>query len=509
MNRGVPFWFNGTPAASYPALEEDITIDVAIVGGGMVGLQVAWRLRGSGFRVALFEARVIGRQATGRSTAKVTSQHHLKYDNLIRSVGEDRALVYAQSNKKAVAHIAELARLMEGQAGLEEKSACVFASNEDEVTQLESELRAAARLGLPAEIVSDMSLPFPATALLRYPAQYQFDPYRYMAGLATLVSDEIGVFEQSRVDDVNYGSPCLLSINGHKVKAGRVVLATQVPIVNDGLFFTKVFPFAHPLAAAPLPDSVPLEDGMFISAGAPTRSFRTAMRDGRKWLIAVGKEFKPGDPEQEREAIDDLRAWFGDAFAIRTLSHLWTNEDFRPMDGVAFVGAANSSRPNMMVATGFEAWGLTQGAVAADIIGAALLGVEHPAADLFGANRIRPLAGGRMFVVENTKAAGHMVRDRLLRRKVASVENIERGEGGIVSKDGEQLAVTRSEDGSLKALSAICTHLGCVVGWNAIDRTWDCPCHGSRFDETGNVLAGPAVSPLPRRDIAASTGSAE
>src|SRR5690606_34365488 len=125
---------------------------------------------------------------------------------------------------------------------------------------------------------------------------------------------------------------------------------------------------------------------------------------------------------------------------------------------------------------------------AADIIASTILGTEHPAADLLRANRVRPLAGGGTFVAENSKIAAHLVGDRLLRRKVVQVEDIGPGEGGVVSKKGKQLAVTRHQDGSLSAVSAVCTHLGCIVGWNATDRTWDCPCHGSRFDESGKVL---------------------
>jgi len=155
------------------------------------------------------------------------------------------------------------------------------------------------------------------------------------------------------------------------------------------------------------------------------------------------------------------------------------------------------------VATGFEAWGLSQGAVAADIIAARLLGQAHPADKLFEASRVKPLAGGPTFVSENTKAAGHLVGDRMLKLKVVPLAKIKPGGAGVINHKGDQLAVIRNPDGSLQALSAICTHMGCVVGWNETDRTWDCPCHGSRFDEHGNVLTGPARSPLEPRDAAA------
>lgn len=508
MKSGIPFWFDGAPSSSHPPLQEDMAVDVAIVGGGMVGLHLAWRLRGSGLRVALFEARQMGRQATGRSTAKVTSQHGMKYESLIRKFGEDHALLYAQANQQAVGTIADLARQMDGFAGLQEKPAYIYATSDEEVSQLERECAAALRLGLPAEIETHARLPFHTSALLRFSGQYQFDPYRYLLGLAALISEDVQLFEYSRVEDVTYGKPCSLSVNGNTVTAGTVVLATQMPIVNDGMFFTKAYPMAHPIAAVPCPDGLVL-DGMYISAGSPTRSLRSAGKGGREWLIVAGEEFKPGEPEQEQKTLADLKNWLTSTLGTSEITHLWTNEDFRSMDGAAFIGPASSSQPNMLVATGFEAWGITQGAVAADIIAATLLGQEHPAAKIFEASRLKPLAGGSTFVSENTKAAGHLVGDRVLKRKVVPLNRIEAGSGGVISHNGEQLAVMRGHDGSVSALSAICTHMGCVVGWNDTDRTWDCPCHGSRFDEHGEVLTGPARSPLKPRDLASSGETGE
>jgi len=499
MKSGIPFWLDEAPSTSYPPLAQDLAVDVAIVGGGMVGLHLAWRLSTIGLRVTLFEARRIGQQATGRSTAKVTSQNGLKYDSLIRNFGEDHALLYAQSNQLAVTNIADLARKMDGMAGLEQKSACVLATTVQETERLETECAAALSLGLPATIDRNARLPFHTEAQLTFAGQYQIDPYRYLVGLAGFVAGRVELFENSRVDNVRYGQPCALEVNGRTVTAGTVVLATQIPIVNDGMFYAKAFPMAHPILAAPKPEGLEL-DGMYISAGKPTHSFRTATKGGQEWLIVGGDEYRPGEPAQERQAVEDLLAWVASTFGIKTVSHLWTNEDFRPMDGAAFIGPVSSSQPNMLVATGFEAWGLSQGAVAADIIAARLLGQDHPAFKLFEASRVKPLAGGSTFVSENTKAAGHLVGDRVLKRKVVPLAKIKPGDGGVISHNGEQLAVIRTSEGSLQALSAICTHMGCVVGWNETDRTWDCPCHGSRFDEHGAVLTGPARSPLETRD---------
>jgi Rieske Fe-S protein len=172
------------------------------------------------------------------------------------------------------------------------------------------------------------------------------------------------------------------------------------------------------------------------------------------------------------------------------------------MDGMAFVGPATSGKPDLLVATGFNAWGITQGAVAGEILAARILEKIHPCADLYDATRVKPVAGGPTFVMENVKTAAHLAGERLLGSRISKLADIAQGEGGVIRHKGEQLAVLKDADGAVTARSAICTHLGCVVGWNAIDRTWDCSCHGSRFDADGAVLSGPATAPLEARALA-------
>jgi glycine/D-amino acid oxidase-like deaminating enzyme/nitrite reductase/ring-hydroxylating ferredoxin subunit len=507
MISGNPFWFDEVVRRSYPALDEDLSVDVAVIGGGMVGLHCANRLAGSGLRAVVLEGRRVGRQATGRSTAKVTSQHGQKYSTLKSKFGEEGARIYARVNEEAIQEIAALAESMEHQARLEPRAAYIYAVDDSEAEALEQEAEAARSLGLPAEIVREPLLPFPTTAFLRFRGQYQFDPYLYILGLAERVFRHTPIYEQSRVVAVAREDPLRLSVNGYTVRARHVVVATQMPVISDGMFFAKAYPFAHPVAAAPLPEDRRI-DGMFISAGSPTHSLRTATKGEETYLVAAGDEFRPGEPEAEGQAVEELRTFLADSFGIRSLTHLWTNEDFRPMDGAAFIGPASSDDEHLLVATGFEAWGITQGAVAGGILADRLLGQDHPAAELFDATRIKPVAGAAEFAKENVKAAGHLIADRVLKRGTVPLDSIAAGQGGIVEMNDEELAVRRHPDGSFTALSATCTHMGCIVGWNEIDRTWDCPCHGSRFDEWGEVIAGPAVAALQTRDIAEEEGDA-
>jgi glycine/D-amino acid oxidase-like deaminating enzyme/nitrite reductase/ring-hydroxylating ferredoxin subunit len=496
-----PFWYPAeADTARYPAPDGDLEVDVAIVGAGIVGLTAACLLLAAGRKVAVFEARRVGRQATGRSTAKITSQHGKRYRNLIGNIGKSGARRYAAANERAIGRIRNLCDTLELDCGLGILPAFVFTESEDHVAALREEADAAASLGLPASFVRDVGLPFPVAGALRFDDQSQFDPYRYLTGLAATVARDGLLFENTRVSGVEHGVPCKLRAGDVEVTAGHVIVATQMPVIGDGLFFAKSFPIAHPMAAAPLPDSVRFE-GMYISSGSPTHSFRIAEKDGQRFIVAVGGEYKTGVPEELDAKMNDLREFLRRAFGIGQLSHAWVNEDFRPMDELPFIGPVSSSKPHLHVAVGFDAWGMTQGTVAAEIISDKVLGRENDDAEIFDASRVRPVAGGVELITENVKTGARLAGDRLLARQVQSVDDIPEGQGGIVERDGEQLAVVKDGEDVRQALSAVCTHLGCIVGWNAIDRTWDCPCHGSRFDEQGQVLSGPALEPLEVKSL--------
>jgi glycine/D-amino acid oxidase-like deaminating enzyme/nitrite reductase/ring-hydroxylating ferredoxin subunit len=417
---------------------------------------------------------------------------------LIRAVGQENARRYADANEAAIAEIWSLSEGLGINCGLKEMPAFVYGQTEDDASTLREESEAAASLGLPATFVTEADLPFPVSGAVRFDRQAQFDPYRYLVGLARAVAGQAMVFEKTRVTAVNHDKPCVVKTNGGTVTADDVIVATQLPIVSDGLFFAKAFPFAHPVAAAPL-SAASAFTGMFISAGSPTHSLRTAEADGKTYLIAAGGEFKTGDTETEAAMAEDLRAFLRAAFDIENLSHFWINEDFRPMDDLPLIGRASSSTPHLLVATGFDAWGITQGTAAAGILADLILGRRNEAAAIHDATRISPISGGPTLISENLKTGARLVADRLFKQKVQELDDIPAGQGGIIEVDGEQLAVTKDEKGAVSALSAVCTHLGCIVGWNEVDRSWDCPCHGSRFDINGRVISGPAVSPLRRR----------
>jgi glycine/D-amino acid oxidase-like deaminating enzyme/nitrite reductase/ring-hydroxylating ferredoxin subunit len=487
-------------ALEHPPLGADTAVDVAIVGGGIVGLTAAALLQRAGKRTAVIEARRIGQQVTGRSTAKITSQHGLIYQQLEKSFDENTARAYGAANQAGLERIVRFVEELGIDCALERKSAYVYSRTGEQLSDVEKEAELARSLGLPASLVRETSLPFPVAGAVRFDDQAQFNPCRYALGLARAILDGGGqIFEGTRALSIEHGEPCRVTTGRGIVTARDVIEATHLPLGKEGMFFAKAYPYAHPMVAARI-DPVRAPDGMFISAAEPTHSIRTAKREDEIWLVAVGNSYKPGHPDDEMEAFEDLTAFLRDEFGVGSIDYRWTNEDYESMDGLPFIGRATSSAAHLFVATGFNAWGISNGTVAGMILSDLIAGRSNPWAEIFDATRVKPLAGGASFVTENLGTGAQLV-GGYVRGRPSSTDDLQPGEAAVLKLDGKRYAVFKDEQGNVHAVSAACTHLGCILGWNPVDRTWDCSCHGSRFAIDGRVIHGPATADLDRRGV--------
>jgi glycine/D-amino acid oxidase-like deaminating enzyme/nitrite reductase/ring-hydroxylating ferredoxin subunit len=496
------YWVATAPNPQFSSLTTDFSVDVVIVGGGIVGLTAATFLKRAGHTVAVLEAHRVGTQTTGGSTAKITSQHSLIYGYLVDQFGEEGARTYAQANQAAIEQIAKFVTDYHIDCDFERRSAYVYTESEDQVAQLRQEAEIAHSLGLPATVVEETSLPFNVAAALKFENQAQFHPCKYAAGLAQFIDgDGSRVCENTRVLAVDDARPCQITTEqGITVKGNTVIVATGLPILDRGGYFAKAYPRAHLVLAARLEDDAGF-NGMFISIDQPTHSLRLASDSQNSLLIAVGPSFRTGHDSDTQQGYRDLEAFVRQRFNISSIEHRWMNEDFNSADRVPYVGKLLPTSSHIYVATGFSGWGISNGTAAAEILADTIRGIANPWATFYTSTRIKPITSAKSFLQENTQTAKDWITDHLPGKSDRSLNDLTADEGGIVAVENEKLAAYKDSSGKLYLLSPVCSHLGCHVTWNNAEKTWDCPCHGSRFGYDGSVLQGPAVKPLTPKQV--------
>jgi len=474
-------WTAGLPAPDYPELSGSIHAETVVVGAGIVGLTTALRLREQGREVAVVEALEIGGQVTGRSTAKITTQHRLIYRRLIEERGRALAKTYAVANLAGCELIGRWAREHAIACDLEDKDAFVYTQEPDGRKRLEAEAEAANSLGLKAELVGRAPLPFDTEAALRFPGQAQFNPSKYLLGLARAFIESGGrLFVRSRARLIGEASRWRVVTDRGNLHAENVVIATAMTVKSPVGMARRTQPRMHVAMAFRI--DRPLLDGMFISLEEPTRSLRLGRDADGLLLVVLGPRFITGQDGDVAARFGELEGWVRRHFSVGEVAWRWCNEDYDTPDGVAFVGEPDPEKaPGFYIATGFNAWGISNGTAAGMLISDLVTKKKSPWKALY--DPARP-------------ASDDFNQPGKSRSLVRSVDDIRAGHGGVIERDGEKIAVHRRPDGTLHALSAKCTHKGCIVTWNNADLTWDCPCHGSMFAADGSVLHGPARDPL-------------
>jgi glycine/D-amino acid oxidase-like deaminating enzyme len=453
-------WLDGAEAARRPPLTEDVRADVGVIGGGIVGAATALFLAERGASVVLVEAREVAGAVTGHSTAKVTALHETAYSQIARKVGREAAVAYAEANLEGVAVILGLIERHGIECSLERAPNYLYTEDPEAVDEVEFECDAAADAGLGVELTDGTGLPFEVRAAIRLDDQIAFDSAAFTRGVAAAAAEAgATIHEGTRVRSVSQRSPCRIEVEGGSLlTADHVVIATQMPLLDRGLYFARLRPQMSYAVAAPTAEAPP---GMYLGIGKSTRSIRsTPGENGKRHLIVGGEGHKVGQGDAGR-SYARLADWAGQRFPVDAVTHRWSAHDLMSPDELPMIGRLAPWSPRILTATGFGKWGLAKGVAAAAMLCDEVFGQSDPKLELFDPARLNPRAQAVEVAKENANVAIHFLGDRVRRRGAPR-----------------------------------CTHLGCLVRWNDADDTWDCPCHGSRFAADGSVLNGPASAPL-------------
>lgn len=454
-------------------LRKDMETEVAVIGAGMAGILIAYQLQKTGKQVIILEANRIASGQTRNTTAKITSQHGLKYADLIHSTGKEKARQYAMANEAA---IQEFKRIIEEEkipCDFEEVCAYIYSSDKARLTE---ELKAAASLGLPASIISYLELPFDRCCALRFDHQAQFHPLKFIRHL----SEQLEIYEKTPVLTVEDHN---IQTENATVTAEHIVFATHYPFINfPGMYFARQHQERSYVLAL---ENAPMEDGMFIGDGETVYSFRKY----DKYLLFGGDGHRTGENRQGCR-YNALRQKVKELFPHCTEAAHWSAQDCIPADGIPFIGQYATGKPYWYVATGFQKWGMTTSMVSALILRDMICGKENPYTEVFDPQRFSTemLSG----IAYEMKEATKTLTKRFFKLPEATEKELPAGHGGVVSIDGEKVGVYKEENGDIHMVDIRCPHLGCQLEWNPDEKSWDCPCHGSRFDFRGHIINNPA-----------------
>ncbi len=495
-------WVGTTEATRFHELHGDLEADVLVVGAGIAGLTAAALLKHDGRRVVVVDAGRVAAGVTGYTTAKLTVLHGLVFDDLAGAFGDEGAVKYADANLAGMATVADLAVRHGIDCDLERRAAYTYTTDPAMVDKVTAEVAAAQRIGLVAEFTTDTDLPYPVEAAIRVDDQAQFHPRKYCIGLAKAVDGGgSAVFERTRATSIEEEDDrCTVETDHGTITAAFVIQATHLPISDKGGFFARTHPERSYALSARLDGPVP--QGMYLSVDSPTRSVRSARMDGEEVVILGGEGHKVGQDPDTRERYAALEEWARRHFPIRSIDYRWSAQDYVPADHVPFVGPVAPGSDRVFVATGFKKWGMSNGSAAGVMLADRIAGRENPFADFFDSNRLNVKQSVTDLIKENANVVKRFVGDRL-KTETRSVADLAPGEAAVLTEGDGRVAVYRDPAGALHAVSAVCTHMGCTVTWNTAETTWDCPCHGSRFTCDGEVIQGPAVKDLERREVQA------
>lgn len=489
------YWLASTQSTDYPKLSEDINVDVAIVGGGMAGILCAYLLQQDGVDIAVIDAGKIMNGTTSHTTAKITSQHSLIYDKIKNQMGFELAKQYADANQNAILKIKEIIDNHQIDCDYSTQSAFAYTQVEKNIVKIENEVKAASELGIMASYIEEIPFSLSIKAGVMFEGQAQFHPRKFLLPLVNIITEAgVKVYENSRIVELNKNNDIILTTEyGNKITANKVVIATRYPFYNKhSMYYSRIYTERSYLLAFSAKEKYP--GGMYINVENPTRSIRGCYSEEEKLILVGGENHKTGQGKDMSDRYRNLMDYADGLFTIENIKYRWSTQDCMTMDSIPFVGYYNNDTPNILIATGFQKWGMTNSMASAQLLTDLIVEGSSPSEDVYNPSRHNILGASKTFIAENVDVAKHLISGKIT--PLPENVKIEPGEGKVFEHDGQRTGAYCDENKGLFLVNTTCTHLGCELNWNSAENSWDCPCHGSRFSHTGSIIDGPAVEPL-------------
>lgn len=495
----ISFWIASTEDTSYPALDSDLKVDAAVIGGGLVGITTAYLLKNEGLKVAVIDAGKIIKGTTGHTTAKITSQHGLIYSKIYQKMGMDMAKLYADANENAIHFISDLVHKKNIKCDLEYKSAYIYTQSDQYIKKIQDETKIASDLGIKASYIEEIPLPFKVKAAVKFEGQAQFHPRKYLLELVKDIEKAgCSIYENTRIMDIKHDDEgvTLITERGNHINAKYAVIASHYPCFDGGgMYFARMYPSMSYVVAAKISEKFP--DGMFANAEEPGRSLRSQPIDDGEMILFSGEHHKTGQSDDTLVHYNNLRKFAMENYTVEKILYRWSTQDYETIDGVPYIGTLTSRTKNIFAATGFGKWGMTNSTISAIIIKDLIVSGSNPWEEVYTPSRFVPSSIGSL-IKDNADVAKNLIQGKL--EAPENDADIKNGEAKVVDADGKKAGAYRDDNGNLHIVDNTCTHIGCELKWNSAERTWDCPCHGSRFNYDGEIVEGPAVHKLKHID---------
>ncbi len=496
------YWRDSVDLPTFDALDKDITADVTIVGGGITGITTAYLLQKEGFKVVLIEAGRILKGTTGHTTAKITAQHDIIYNEFIQHLGKEQARAYYDANMEAKQFISKIIKENGIECDFKEQDAIIYSTTEQSLNTLKTEQEAYEKLGIEHEFLDDIPIEsIKANGALVMKNQAQFHPLHYLKHLLdTFLKDGGTVYENTTAIDVEEAlKPKVITLNKNKIESHYVISCSHFPFYDfkGGYFARMKVDRSYVIGIKP---KEPFPGGMYLSADQPTHSLRSVTVDGEEIVLVSGEGHKTGHEKDTLKHYEALERFAKETIGVEQFLYRWSAQDLTTLDKVPYIGRIKSNDSSIYVATGFRKWGMTSSTVAALLFRDILMKKDNPYRTLYDPARFHADPSIRQFIGQNLDVAGHFIKGKIFLPN-KEVQELKPGEGSVVQVNGKRAGAYVDEEGKLHVVDTTCTHMGCELEWNNGEHSWDCPCHGSRFSIDGEVMEGPAERPLDKIDL--------